>query len=125
MVLAAAMGGALGSALRYVVGVAVVQRAGPGFPWGTLLINLSGSFAIGIIAELTQTRAFGASVFLRVFLMVGVLGGFTTFSTFAFETTGLIREGAAPLALAYVVGSVVIGVAAAFAGMTLVRIFQH
>ena len=120
-ILAVATGGAIGSVLRYAVGFAFVQRFGPGFPWGTLFINVTGSLLIGIIAELSTTRAFGISPVLRVLLAVGVLGGYTTFSTFALDALTLTAERAQLLALAYVLGSVVFSILAAFAGVVAVR----
>jgi CrcB protein len=114
-------GGGIGSVLRYAVTFGITQRLGPGFPWWTFVINVTGSFVIGIVAEGVQTRAFGGTPLLRVFLMTGVLGGYTTFSTFSFETWQLINERVALLAFAYAAGSVILGVAAAFAGVALVR----
>jgi CrcB protein len=108
--------------LRYAVGTAVVQRFGPGFPLGTLAINLLGSFLIGVVIELAQTRALGMTVEARTFLAVGVLGGFTTFSSFSYESLTLLREGAPGLAAAYVAGSVILGILAAFAGVVLARV---
>lgn len=119
--LAIAVGGGIGSVLRYVVTLLVTQRAGPGFPWATLAINVAGSLAIGIIAELSVTRALGIGPVARLFLMTGILGGFTTFSTFSLDIVTLAGERAALLACAYAGGSVVLGFAAAFAGIVLVR----
>ena len=118
---AVALGGGLGSVLRYLVTLAVTQRAGPGFPWATLLINVAGSLVIGIIAELSVTRALGIGSVTRLFLMTGILGGFTTFSTFSLDIVTLASERAALLAIAYASGSVILGFAAAFAGIVLVR----
>lgn len=122
-VLAVAIGGGLGSLLRYGITFALSQRLGPGFPWWTFAINVSGSFAIGVIGEITQTRAFYGSPALRLFLMTGVLGGYTTFSTFSYEGLTLF-DGAAFLAIAYIVGSVVAGLIAAFLGVVLARAFS-
>ena len=121
---AVAAGGGLGSVLRYVLGFAVTQRVGPGFPWGTLIINLTGSLIIGLVAELSQTRALGISPAMRVFLMVGVLGGYTTFSTFSLDMVTLVGDRAMPLALIYGFGSVLGGFIAAFAGIALGRALQ-
>lgn len=107
--------------IRYAVQVAAVQRFGPGFPFGTLAINVLGSFLIGLVIELAQTRAVGMPVELRAFLAVGVLGGFTTFSSFAFEALTLIQDGAPGLAAAYAAGSVALGLLAAVAGVALAR----
>jgi CrcB protein len=120
-VAAVALGGALGSVIRYLVQIAAVQRFGPGFPAGTFAINVLGSFLIGVVIELAQTRALGMTTELRTFLAVGVLGGFTTFSSFSFEALTLIRDGAPGLATAYALGSVALGVGAALAGVALAR----
>ncbi len=122
--LAVLAGGGIGSLIRYVVTFGVTQRLGAGFPWSTFIINLTGSFVIGVVAEITQTRAFAGGPLLRIFLMAGVLGGYTTFSTFAFDALNLLNERAALLALIYATGSVVLGVAAAFGGIVLVRAFS-
>lgn len=114
-----AVGGALGSVARYLVTMLVVSRLGPGFPWGTFAINVTGSFAIGVVLQLAVTRA-DFSPYLRLFLTTGILGGYTTFSAFAFETYGLAADGFAVRSIAYAVGSVLVGVAAAYAGVVLV-----
>jgi CrcB protein len=108
--------------LRYLAQVAAVQRFGPGFPFGTFAINVLGSFLIGVVIELAQTRAFGVTTEVRTFLAVGVLGGFTTFSSFAFESLTLIQDGAPGLAAAYALGSVALGIIAAVAGVALARL---
>lgn len=122
---AVALGGALGSVLRYFVTAAMVQRAGAGFPYGTLVVNVTGCLLIGAIAELMQTRVVGAGPWVRTFLVVGVLGGYTTFSSYAYETLTLTAERAAGVALFYAAGSVVLGVAAAYAGTVLVRLLPQ
>ena len=78
-VVAVAAGAAIGGVLRYVVGQLFLQRFGPGFPYGTLFINVSGSFLIGIVAQLALTRAFGITPLVRLLLATGILGGYTTF----------------------------------------------
>jgi CrcB protein len=116
-----AAGAGVGGVLRYLVGFAFVQRFGPGFPWGTLFINLSGSFLIGVVVELSQTRAFSGSPYWRPFAATGLLGGYTTFSAFAYETLTLAGEGALLLSLGYAVGSVALGVLCAYLGIVAVR----
>jgi fluoride exporter len=123
-VLAVLVGGGIGSVLRFVLTFAISQRLGPGFPWWTFIINVTGSFVIGIVAEAVQTRAFSSAPLVRVFLMTGVLGGYTTFSSFSYETLALIGDRAVLLAASYAVGSVVLGIAAAFAGVALARAFS-
>ena len=120
-VVAVAIGAAIGGVLRYVVGQLFLQRFGPGFPYGTLFINVSGSVLIGVVAQLSATRAFGMTPFLRVLLATGVLGGYTTFSTFSLDAITLFDESVFP-ALLYVASSVVLGFAAAAAGVVLARL---
>ena len=122
--LAVGAGGAIGSMLRYAVTLVMVERLGPGFPWHTAAINIAGSFCIGAAAAYAQSSA-GFSPIAGTFVTVGVLGGFTTFSTFSYDTVTLVNDGAVGLALAYCLGSVVAGVAAAIAGMALVRLALH
>lgn len=117
-----AVGGAFGSLLRYYVGVWSLRVAGPGFPWGTLTVNLVGCFLIGVLAELI-TRKFGGSVELRLLLITGILGGFTTFSAFSLDALVLFERGATVAALLYVGSSVILSFAAVFGGATLVRTF--
>ena len=121
MSLAVLAGGGIGALCRYIIGAAFVQRLGPGFPYGTLVINLLGCFLIGILAQLAITRSIAVTPIVRAFLVVGVLGGFTTFSSFAYETVTLLDEAAALPALLYVCGSVLGGILAAFAGIAIVR----
>jgi CrcB protein len=120
-VLAVAAGGAFGSVARYLISTWSFARFGPSFPWGTFVINLTGSFLIGVVFGLAAARG-GMSPYLRVFLTTGVLGGYTTFSSFAFETYTLGAEGAYVRAGAYALGSLVLGVAAAYAGLVAVRL---
>jgi len=107
---------------RYALTLLVVGKFGPGLPIATLFINLSGSFLIGLLSELAQTRAVGIDPLLRIGLTTGVLGGYTTFSSFAFETLTLGGEREWRLALTYAVCSVVFGVALCYAGMVLARV---
>jgi CrcB protein len=116
--LAIALGGAVGSVLRYAVQTAL-RPASSGFPWGTLMVNLVGSFLIGLCAALAERQ--GAGSWIRPWLMVGLLGGFTTFSAFSLENVQMLRNGQAGLVLAYVLVSVAGGLALAFAGYMLAR----
>lgn len=119
-ILAVAVGGALGSVLRFLVSSWFVARVGTGFPWATFFINVSGSFAIGIVLQIALLRT-GLSPYVRLFFATGILGGYTTFSAYAFEIYSL-GAAAAPLAgLAYALGSVVAGVTAAYVGALIVR----
>ena len=118
------VGGGIGSVLRYGVTLLVTQRFGPGFPWATFAINIVGSLIIGIVFELSQTRTLGVTPLVRIFLMTGVLGGFTTFSTFSLDIVTLASERAFLLAFAYGAGSVIVGFVAAYAGIVAVRSMQ-
>ncbi|MBV8637473.1 MAG: fluoride efflux transporter CrcB [Candidatus Eremiobacteraeota bacterium] len=115
------VGGGIGSVLRYAVTLVVTQRFGPGFPWATFAINITGSLIIGLVFELSQTRALGVTPLVRIFLVTGVLGGYTTFSTFSLDMVTLASERAFNLALLYGAGSVIIGFIAAYAGIVAVR----
>jgi CrcB protein len=108
------LGGALGAVARYVVGGWVQDATGGFFPWGTLVINVSGSLLLGFV--LVWLQASVASADLRQFIAVGFLGSFTTFSTFSYEGLALIRDGEWWQAGGYIAGSVVIGLVAAAAG---------
>ena len=118
--LLASAGGALGAGARYLVGVLAVSWLGAGFPWGTLFVNVVGSFLMGIVVEGVALRC-GGSPELRTFLSTGILGGFTTFSAFSLEVVALAERKLPGLALAYVIASVVLAVAALVAGTALVR----
>jgi CrcB protein len=104
-----ALGGAAGSVLRFWLANAIQHRAGTAFPWGTIAVNVIGSFLIGFIFCVTLEGArFAASATWRNFLMVGVLGGFTTFSAFSLQTLELWRAGSVLPALANVLVSVIV-----------------
>jgi CrcB protein len=113
-------GGAVGSLLRYYVGIWWLRAAGPNFPWGTLTVNVVGGFLIGLLAELIA-RKLGGSTELRLLLITGFLGGFTTFSAFSLDTILLLERGSIATAILYVVISVAFSLAAVFAGLLLVR----
>jgi CrcB protein len=119
---AVAVGAAMGGVLRYIVGQAFLQRLGPGFPYGTLFINVSGSFAIGIIAQLAVSQARGVPPLLRLFAATGVLGGYTTFSTFSLEAVTLFGEGGIVASLLYTGASVIAGFFAASIGIVVARL---
>lgn len=115
-----AIGGAIGSSLRHLVNLASLRLVGANFPWGTMAINIAGSFAMGAFIELLARR-FNASNELRLFVATGILGGFTTFSAFSLDFAVLWERGAASQALFYAAGSVIISLLALFAGLWLVR----
>ncbi|WP_417321099.1 fluoride efflux transporter CrcB [Emcibacter sp.] len=118
--LAAAAGGAVGATCRFLVGRLMLNVMGPGFPWGTLTVNIVGSFAIGLIVHLLAVR-YELSHIWQVFLVTGVLGGFTTFSAFSLELGRMLQENNLPLAALYGIGSVTIGVLALFGGIMVAR----
>jgi len=120
IVLAVALGGALGSLLRYFTAGAIQSAAWPGFPWGIFVVNITGGFFMGIIVEASALK-FNISPELRAFLTVGILGGYTTFSTFSLDSVLLIQRGAYASAAAYIAGSTLLSIGALFAGLWLVR----
>ncbi len=121
--IAVAVGGAIGSMGRFWLAGVMAALTGPRFPWGTLLINVLGSFLIGLVAGLTLTPArVGMHPDLRIFLMTGICGGFTTFSAFSLQTLELIQGGAVVPAMGYAIGSVVLCVISTYAAWALGRL---
>src|SRR5436309_2538323 len=120
MLLLVLIGGGLGAGVRYLVGLWLAARLGTTFPWGTLTVNLVGSFLIGLIATLADERGSLGSA-SRVFLIVGVLGGFTTFSSFSLETFRLAEDGDLLRAAANVLGSLVLAGVAVVLGVAAGR----
>lgn len=114
---AVAVGGALGAVSRWAVTVGMLRLTGPGFPWGTLMVNVTGSFLVGVAVVWAQNA--GLPETYRHFLTVGLLGSFTTFSTYSLETLTLVETGAWLRAGSYALGSLSLGLAAVWAGMTL------
>ena len=121
-----AIGGALGALLRYHVGRGMTAWLGPqtimGFPWATLTVNVIGSLAMGILAGWLARHGDLGSEQLRLFVGVGLLGGFTTFSAFSLEMMVLIERGDSALALGYSLISVLAGVTALYIGLIIMRI---
>jgi fluoride exporter len=115
-----ALGGGLGATARYLLGGWVVARLGGAFPFHTLLINLSGSLAIGALLVLLTERLVADPAW-RLLLVVGFLGGYTTFSSYTFEALSLAEEGDWLAAMAYVLGSNGLGLLAAYVGMVVAR----
>lgn len=113
-----ALGGAIGSLLRYLIGGEVQRSSASGFPLGTMFVNVAGCFLIGMFVRFLLNMQESAE--LRALLVVGFCGGFTTFSTFTFETAGLIEGGEYTRAATYILGSVTLCIAATFAGMAAV-----
>jgi CrcB protein len=113
-----ALGGAVGSLLRYLVGGAIQRSSASGFPVGTMFVNVVGCFLVGVFVRFLLNMQ--TSVELRALLIVGFCGGFTTFSTFSYETVGLLEGGEYVRATRYVLGSLLLCVTATFAGMIAV-----
>lgn len=116
MVLAIGLGGAIGAISRHFLAHRVAMITGHGFPWGTLVVNVLGSFLVGLLITLLAQR-YASSQEVRAFLVVGLLGGFTTFSAFSMETALLIERNTWGLAAIYMVASVALAVSGLFAGM--------
>jgi fluoride exporter len=115
-----AIGSALGGAARHACGVLIAQRFGQSFPWGTLFVNVTGSLAIGIAAAFVASHEKAAAAqTTRDFVMIGFLGGFTTFSAFSLQTLQLLKQHELGLAAANVVGSLVSCLIAVWVGYML------
>lgn len=115
-----AIGSALGGVTRYLVGAFIQQRAGIVFPYGTLLVNITGSFLLGFLLRYAlATPAISPEV--RGLLTTGFCGGYTTFSTFTYETMMLLEDGELRRAAVYVLVSVIVSLVAAYAGIELAR----
>ena len=112
--LAVAAGGAIGATLRFAVAQFTLNRWGSNFPWGTLAVNLVGSLLIGLCWQLFEKWQISPNQ--RVFLFVGIFGGFTTFSSYALESLRLLQEGRLQIGLIYMVGSNLGGLTAVFLG---------
>src|SRR3981189_1541218 len=113
-------GGGLGATLRHLINLTCARCMGTGFPWGTFIINIRGSTVMGLIAGYLAFKG-DASQPWRLFLMTGILGGYTTFSAFSLDAALLYERGEIGPALFYVLGSVVLSIAGLFAGLALVR----
>ena len=116
--LSVALGGALGASLRYLTNVSVMRLAGPGFPYGTIVANILGSFLMGVLVVVLARRG---GMGYAPFLMTGLLGGFTTFSAFALDTLTLFERGDVELAGLYVGASVFLSLAAIAVGVFVAR----
>jgi CrcB protein len=114
------LGGVLGANARYQVGIWAADRWGTVFPWGTLIINATGSLVLGFFLTLVTERFSGRPT-TRLFVATGFLGAYTTFSAFSYETVRLIQAGELLRALAYVAASLTLGIAAIFAGIAGAR----
>lgn len=112
-------GGAIGAALRYLIGTALAAWSAAGWPWGTFAVNLAGGFAMGLLAALVLKGSAGEG--LRLFVGVGILGGFTTFSAFSLEAFQMVSRGQAGLAALYAIASVIGAIAMLAAGYGMAR----
>jgi CrcB protein len=120
ILVAVALGGALGSPARYAIG-RLVPTGGGGFPWATFLVNVSGSLVLGALLTLIVER-WPPTRYARPFAAIGFLGAYTTFSTSMVETDLLVKDGHVAVALAYTAGSLAVGLLAAYVGIISIRI---
>ena len=114
-------GGGIGAALRHGVNIASARYFGTGFPFATMIENVSGSLMMGLLAGYFAFRSGGASSHWQLFLTTGILGGYTTFSAFSLDAVLLYERGALGLAALYVLGSVVLSIAGLMVGLALAR----
>lgn len=119
--LLASLGGAIGAGARYLVNVVCAECLAPGFPWATFIVNVAGSFLMGVVMA-SLLPYLGDSVAWRTFLATGILGGFTTFSAFSLDAVTLLEKQQLTLLALYVVGSVALSVLALVAGVGAVRV---
>ena len=116
------LGGGLGAALRHGINLGAARWLGAGFPYGTLIVNVTGSLIMGLIAGYFAFKG-DASQNWRLFLTTGILGGYTTFSAFSLDAALLYERGAVAMAAVYVIASVVLSIAGLFAGLAMARSF--
>jgi CrcB protein len=119
-ILLVALGGGLGASARYLTNLAALRIAGPNFPWGTLAVNIIGSFLMGVLIA-SLARRTGTSMELRSFLATGFLGGFTTFSAFSLDFALMWERGNIWHGAFYLGASVLLSILALFAGLALIR----
>lgn len=122
MILSIAAGGAIGSVLRHYAGRLMLSVFGDGFPYGTLFVNAAGSFVMGVLVGLFA-HAMNPAQEMRAFLTVGLLGGFTTFSSFSLDVVTLYERGEFASAAMYIALSLILSLAGIFAGLFFVRSF--
>ena len=121
-ILSVAAGGALGASLRYGVNTGIMHWLGPGFPWATLTVNVLGSFVMGLLVA-AFAHFWDVSHTMKVFLVTGFLGAFTTFSAFSLDVSVLYENDKFAEMAAYILASVILSIAALFAGILIVRQF--
>ena len=117
---AIAVGGAIGAVLRFLISGWAYGYLGSGFPWGTLAVNLIGCFVIGFLSKLFESMTVSPNV--RMMILVGGLGAFTTFSTYALENVNLLRDGQTGVALINVLVSTAVGILCVFLGIALANL---
>lgn len=120
-VLYVALGGALGAAARYLLSIAIQAKSGVYFPWGTFTVNILGCLLIGLLWKLFQADMMNSSTYLLV--VIGVLGGFTTFSSFGLDGLKLIEQQEIVKAGLYIIGTNIVGIGAVFVGFYAGEIF--
>lgn len=123
-IVAVLLGGALGSAGRYLIALGMAEWIGAAFPWGTLIVNVGGSFLIGLLATMADELG-SIGPWSRAFLVVGVLGGFTTFSSFSLETLRLAEDNQLGRAVLNVVANVSLALTAALLGVAVGRMLER
>ncbi len=121
VLLQVALGGAIGASLRFLSGAMILRGMGSGFPYGTMFVNVVGSFLMGLLAFYFLERMDGSFSRYAPFLMTGLLGGFTTFSAYSLDALYLLERGRYVSASVYMGGSVVLAIGALFLGMTIAR----
>lgn len=121
IILAIGLGSFIGGTLRYLISLFMKEKLLSSFPYGTLSVNIIGCFLIGIIFSLTEKNNIPS--IWSLFLMSGILGGFTTFSAFSIETVNLLRDGQLIQATTYIVASVLLGILATYTGLMIHRLF--
>ena len=119
-ILAIFLGGGIGSVCRYLLGMSITRHLSTAFPAGTFIVNITGCFLIGLLYGIANRHAW-LTVEWRLFLITGICGGYTTFSTFSYESISLIRQGNYAYFFLYVVLSVVLGLLATVGGSALIR----
>jgi len=124
VILQVALGGAIGASMRHLSGGMMIRALGTGFPYGTMFVNIVGSFLMGLAAIYLMERMDGSFGRFAPFLMTGILGGFTTFSAYSLDALYLIERGRMLAALVYMGGSVALAMLALVAGMAIARMIS-
>ncbi|MFO7682032.1 MAG: fluoride efflux transporter CrcB [Chloroflexota bacterium] len=115
-----AVGGAIGAVLRFLISGLAYDIFGQDFPWGTMVVNMTGCFLIGFLAQMFESMTISPN--MRMLVLVGGLGAFTTFSTYALESVNLLRDGQLPVALLNIAASTLLGILFVFLGMALANL---